>query len=46
MWLLSYNDCEAIRELYRDYQIEVVTTRYTLCGSAEGIARELLIRNF
>ena len=57
-FLLSYNDCEYVRELYRsgDFQspnkkdiiIETVETKYTLAGNGRdrNITTELLVRNY
>jgi len=48
-WLLTYNDCPAIRRLYRGSSIRPLAARYTIgCNSASGgsaDARELLISN-
>jgi len=41
-WLLSYNDHEWIRDLYEDWPMYHVTTRYTV-GQADKQATELLI---
>jgi len=47
-WLLSYNDAPLIRDLYKDFKVDAIQTRYTL-GQISGkwrSARELLIRNY
>jgi DNA adenine methylase len=46
-FLLSYNECPAVRELYQGYTIEAVSRSHNLAMryDAEGYA-ELLIRNF
>ncbi|MDR1451612.1 MAG: DNA adenine methylase, partial [Helicobacteraceae bacterium] len=45
-WLLSYNDCEAIRELYGGFAIDSLSARYTFGSSNGRIAEELLIANY
>jgi DNA adenine methylase len=45
MFLLSLNDDEFIRELFRDFTIEEVETLYTLSGSPKK-AKEILIKNY
>lgn len=45
MFLLSLNNDEFIRELFKDFTIEEVETMYTLSGSPQK-AGELLIRNY
>jgi DNA adenine methylase len=42
---LSYNDCPFIRELYKDFIIEEVTTTYSIAGKPTR-GNELLIRNY
>lgn len=29
-WLLSYNDCEEIGELYEDFRIEEINIKYSI----------------
>lgn len=47
-FILSYNDCEFVRELYKDYNIIEISRLNTLPGKAETRAefKELIIRNF
>ena len=47
-FLVSYNDCEYIRELYKDYQIESVTRINNLAQRYEGGSEypEVLIFNY
>lgn len=46
-WLLSYNDCPKVRELYKGFRIEEVTTTYSALGGENGRkASELLIMNY
>lgn len=47
-WLLSYNDDEFIRQLYRGrgITIEHLTVPYTVAGHARRNVKELLIRNY
>lgn len=47
-FLLSYNDCEFIRELYRDFYIESVTraNNMALRYDSEAQFPELLISNY
>ena len=42
-FLMSYNDCEYIRELYKDYKIEEVERSNSL---TEGTYKEILISNY
>ena len=35
-FLVSYNDCEFIRELYKDFQIESVSHLNNLCALSDG----------
>jgi DNA adenine methylase len=44
-WLLSYNDCAEIRELYEGYRIDTISGRYTF-GAKRGVHSELLIANY
>jgi DNA adenine methylase len=43
-FIMSINDVEDIRELFRDFHIEEVTTTYT-CAGKKKKAKELLIMN-
>jgi DNA adenine methylase len=43
---LSYNDHPAIRELYKDFRIETITTRYSALGTDRKSVNELLILNY
>lgn len=48
-FLLSYNDCDFIRELYKDFTIEGISRNHNLTGryvDAEHNYREVLIRNY
>ncbi len=47
-WLVSYNDCEYIRELYKDYNIEAVTRVNSLALRYDNTAEfpEVLISNY
>jgi DNA adenine methylase len=45
-FLLSYNNCEEIRKLYRSSRIEEVSTSYSLPKGARQPKTELLIRNY
>lgn len=47
-WMVSYNDCEYIRELYQDYFIESVTRINNLAQRYDGGCEypELLIANY
>ncbi|WP_343217638.1 DNA adenine methylase [Helicobacter sp. 13S00477-4] len=45
-FILSYNDCEFIRGLYKDFKIESVEVRYTLNQMHSRKNNELLIFNF
>lgn len=45
-FILSYNDCAHIRDLYRDYHIiEVDRVHNYICGETKPRYRELLIKN-
>lgn len=44
-WLLSYNDCEFIKELYKDYKIIEITRNNTINKNG-GKYKELLIKNY
>lgn len=47
-FMVSYNDCEYVRDLYRDYQIEAVTRRNNLAQRYDGGSDfpEVLIANY
>jgi len=48
-FLLSYNDCEYIRELYKGFRIEEICRNHNLVGrynSKEGKYNELIIQNY
>ena len=46
-FLLSLNDTPEVREIYKGFRIETVTTSYTMAGGdKKKKAREVLIRNF
>lgn len=44
-WLLSYNDDDYIRELYKDYKI-IEISRINSLTSKGGVYKELLIKNY
>ncbi len=44
-WLLSYDDCPEVRELYKGFTIDVVNTRYSVSGT-NRVSSEILIRNY
>lgn len=45
-FMLSYNDCEATRTLYKSFNIKELAVNYSLNGRARGKRDELLIMNF
>ncbi|WDL69799.1 DNA adenine methylase [Helicobacter winghamensis] len=46
-FLLSYNDCELVRKLYKDFTIETLETHYRLNMQMQNVKRkELLVRNY
>ena len=47
-FILSYNDCPQVRELYKDYTIERVKRRENLSGNGENKKSyaEVIIRNY
>lgn len=46
-WLLSYNDCEYVRELYADYQIEPIERQHNMKARyGNHRYQELLISNY
>ena len=44
-WILSYNDCPEIREMYKDFEIQDVTATYSVGGSRIE-ENELIITNW
>ncbi|PAF51999.1 DNA adenine methylase [Helicobacter sp. 13S00477-4] len=45
-FLLSYNDCEFVREQYKDFKIQKVQVRYTISQEHSRMNNELLIYNY
>lgn len=48
-FILSYNDCEFIRDLYKDYIIEELERNHNLrsrCSESDKRYKELIIRNY
>lgn len=45
-FLLSYNDCEAVREMYKDCEITPLVRRNNLPAAAQDGYREVLISNY
>lgn len=46
-FVLSYNDCEEIRELYKDYPIIMIERHSNLTtGTSKSLYKELMIKNF
>lgn len=46
-FMLSYNDCEAVRDLYVDFNVKEFEIKYSLNGAAKDKAsKEVLIMNF
>jgi len=48
-FILSYNDCDFIRELYNDFTIEEITRNHSLVGrydNKDHSYKELIIRNY
>ncbi|MDD3343151.1 MAG: DNA adenine methylase [Sulfurospirillaceae bacterium] len=43
-FILSYNDCEVVRELYKGFEIIEVQTTYSLNGANKKQAKELIIK--
>lgn len=43
-WVLSYNDCPQIRDMYKDYKI--TTPQWSYCMNSTKKSKELLILNF
>jgi len=44
-FVLSYNDCEVVRDLYKDFEIIEVQTVYSLNGAKQKQAKELIIKS-
>ncbi len=45
-FILSYNDCEFVRDLYKDFSFKELQTTYALNGKSRKDAKEVLIYNF
>ena len=45
-FILSYNDCAFIRELYSDFYIEEVERNNNLVKDGDSRYKELIIRNY
>jgi len=45
-FLLSLNDCEEARDMYRNFHFETIETVYTVAATHSKKARELLISNY
>ncbi len=47
-FLISYNDCEYVRELYKDFKIEEVTrfSNFTTIQEERKQYKEVLIKNY
>jgi len=45
-WLLSYNDCQFVRSLYRGFKQQAISVAASLPKTSSARRRELLIRNF
>lgn len=48
-WLMTYDDCEYIRELYRDYNISSLEFAYGMRnagGGSDMVGKELIISNY
>lgn len=43
-FVLSYNDCEVVRDLYKDFEIIEVSTLYSLNGASKKAAKEVIIK--
>jgi DNA adenine methylase len=42
-WLMSYNDCNTVRDLYKDFRIEQPSWRYSMSPKGNRKSNELLI---
>ena len=45
-FILSLNDTPGVRQVFKGFTIEKVTTRYSVNTAAKGAVGELLISNF
>jgi DNA adenine methylase len=46
-FMLSYNDCKEVRELYKGFKIEEITCNYFAMGKKNGtVGRKLIINNY
>lgn len=45
-FMLSYNDCEVIRDLYKDFKFKELKVNYSLNAKYRSVKNELLIMNF
>lgn len=45
-FMLSYNDCEVIRDLYKDFKFKELKVNYSLNAKYRSVKSELLIMNF
>jgi DNA adenine methylase len=43
-FVLSYNDCEVVRDLYKGFELIEVETVYSLNGANKKQAKELIIK--
>lgn len=43
-FVLSYNDCEVVRDLYKGFEIIEVSTLYSLRGGSQKQAKEVIIK--
>ncbi|OCR99005.1 DNA methyltransferase [Campylobacter fetus subsp. testudinum] len=45
-FMLSYNNCEVVRDLYRDFRFKELKVNYSLNAKHRSVKSELLIMNF
>lgn len=45
-FVISYNDCEVVRDLYKDFKIKRIKTKYSLNAASKRSANELIITNY
>ena len=46
-FILSYNDCETVRELYAGFRFEEAQINYSLNGAArDKVSAEVIVMNF
>ncbi|AHE95227.1 DNA adenine methylase [Campylobacter fetus] len=45
-FMLSYNDCEMVRSLYKDFKFKELKVNYSLNSKYRSVKNELLIMNF